>query len=246
MELTCLGSSSSGNCYILRSARSGEVLIIEAGIPVIEVKKALKFNISGIKGCVVSHEHKDHAKYIREFLKCGIKVLALPDVFRSQGIANPFCKEIEPTRGYKAGGFKILPFPVAHDVPCVGFIIDHEEMGRLAFITDTMMLGYKLPRLNHIMIEANYADDILQRNIDGGIVPASTRDRLLRSHMELRTAKEILRANDLSSVNEVVLLHLSPNNSDAGRFRREAREASGKPVHVATPGMTIDLNKEPY
>lgn len=246
MVLKCLSSSSAGNCYILCSSLSDEVLIIEAGISMDEIKKALKFKISNIKGCIVSHEHKDHAKYIREVLRCGIKVLALPDVFRRQGINNPFCKEIEPMHGYKVGGFKILPLPVVHDVPCVGYLIEHEEMGKLIFITDTMMLEYKLPQLNHIMLEANYADEILQYNIDSGIVPVSMRDRLLHSHMELQTTKEILRANDLSSVNEVILLHLSGNNSNASQFQREVQEASGKPVYIAKSGMEINLNKEPY
>ena len=139
-----------------------------------------------------------------------------------------------------------MPLSVVHDVPCVGFIIEHEEMGKLIFITDTMMLEYKLPKLNHIMLEANYADEILQYNIDNGIVPVSMRDRLLHSHMELQTTKEILRANDLSAVNEVILLHLSSNNSDAEQFQREAQEIAGKPVYVAKSGMEINLNKEPY
>jgi len=247
MVLKCLGSSSSGNCYILHSLRSDEVLIIEAGIPMLEVKKALKFKISNIKGCLVSHRHNDHAKYICDYLKSGITVLALPDVFESKGIANrAFCKEIEPMRGYKVGGFKILPLSVVHDVPCVGFIIEHDEIGKLLFITDTMMLEYRLPKLNHIMLEANYDDAILQYNIDNAIVPAGMRERLLHSHMELQTAKGILRCNDLSAVNEVVLLHLSGNNSDAEQFKREAEEVSGKPVYIARKGLTLQLNKEPY
>lgn len=244
MRLKVLGSSSNGNCYLLIGDK--ETLVIEAGIPFIEVKKAMKFNISSIIGCISSHCHNDHAKYIREFLKCGIKVLALPDVFARHGITSPFCKEIEPMHGYKVGGFGILPLSVVHDVPCVGFIIEHEEMGKLIFITDTMMLEYKLPKLNHIMLEANYADEILQHNIDYGIVPVSMRDRLLHSHMELQTAKEILRANDLSAVNEVILLHLSSNNSDAEQFQREVRETAGKPVCIAKPGMEINLDKDPY
>ena len=44
MELKVLGSSSSGNCYILDNG--SEALIIEAGIRFMEVKKALDFNIS--------------------------------------------------------------------------------------------------------------------------------------------------------------------------------------------------------
>lgn len=247
MVLKCLGSSSSGNCYILQSLHSDEVLVLEAGIPMQEVKKALKFKISAIKGCLISHRHGDHAKYMCEYLKCGIRVLALKDVFDSQNIQNRvFCKEIEPMHGYKIGGFKVFVLSVVHDVPCVGFIIEHEEMGKLLFITDTMMLEYKLPKLNHIMLECNYSDAILQENIDDGIVPVSMRERLLHSHMELETTKEIIRVNDLSETNEVVLLHLSGNNSDAALFRSEVEKIAGKPVYVAKKGMYIELSQTPY
>ena len=49
-------TGSSGNSYILTDDK-GEVLIIECGISYKGLLKALDFNIRGIKGCVVSHEH---------------------------------------------------------------------------------------------------------------------------------------------------------------------------------------------
>lgn len=245
MRMTCLGSGSSGNCYLLEAADG--VLMVEAGIRFIEVKKALRFKISGIVGCLVTHEHKDHSKSLKDVIGCGIRVLALDEVFQSQGITNrAFCKSIEPMHGYKVGGFKVFAFPVAHDVPCVGFVIEHEEMGKLLFVTDTMMLEYRVPSLNHIMLEANYADDILQYNIENGIVPFAMRDRLLHSHMELETVKGIIAANDMANVNEVILIHLSGNNSDGGRFAREISGVSGKPTYVATAGTTFDLSKTPF
>ncbi len=245
MVLKVLGSSSKGNCYLLEA--SDGVLIIEAGISAVEVKKALGFELSKVLGCVISHRHFDHSKFLKEILSCGIRILALEDVFSAHHLQNrSFCKTIEPKHGYKVGSFKIFTLPVVHDVPCLGFIIEHQEMGKLLFITDTMMLEYKLPKLDHVMLEANYADEILQCNIDNGIVPVSMRDRLLHSHMELQTTKEILQSNDLSSVNEVILLHLSSNNSDGKQFQREVQEISGKPVYIAKSGMVINLSKEPY
>ena len=245
MKMTCLGSGSAGNCYLFEAADG--VLMVEAGIRFIEVKKALRFKISGIVGCLISHEHKDHSKSLKDVIGCGIKVLALEEVFQSQGIANrSFCKSIEPMHGYKVGGFKVFAFPVVHDVPCVGFVIEHEEMGKLLFVTDTMMLEYRVPNLNHVLLEANYADDILQYNIENGIVPFALRDRLLHSHMELETAKDVIRANDMADVNEVILIHLSGNNSDGERFRREICEVSGKPTHIATAGTSYDLSKTPF
>lgn len=44
MELRVLGSSSSGNCYILDNGN--EALIIEAGIRFIDVKKGFGFQYS--------------------------------------------------------------------------------------------------------------------------------------------------------------------------------------------------------
>ena len=58
MKLIVLGSSSSGNCYILDNGK--EALIIEAGIRFQEVKKALDFNLRKVVGCVVTHAHNDH------------------------------------------------------------------------------------------------------------------------------------------------------------------------------------------
>ena len=56
MKLTCLGSSSAGNCYLLTS-NNGETLILDCGIPIKEIKKGLNRDIRGIKGVIISHAH---------------------------------------------------------------------------------------------------------------------------------------------------------------------------------------------
>lgn len=240
MVLKVLGSSSKGNCYILEA--SDGVLIIEAGIPAIDVKKALHFKINNVLGCIISHQHRDHSKFLKDIISSGIKVLALEDVFVSHNLSNhSFCKTIEPMHGYKIGSFKIFAIPVSHDVPCLGFIVEHQEMGKMLFITDTMMLEYVIPKIDHIMIEVNYCDKILQENIDAGVVPVSMRDRLLHSHMELQTAKDIIKANDLSNVKELILLHLSDNNSNSELFKAEMEKVSGKPVYIAKNGLELNL-----
>ena len=245
MRLNVLGSDSNGNCYVLQTDK--EALIIEAGVRFSEVKKALKWQLSKVVGAVITHEHNDHAKYARDFVSNGITVLALPSVFKAKGIDSlSFRKEIEPMHGYIVGGFKVFAMPVCHDVPCVGFIIEHEDMGRMLFVTDTMMLEYRVPGLNHILLEANYAEDILDAKIEAGSVPLSMKPRLIHSHMEIETTKGILRANDLSGVNEIILIHLSNGNSDERRFVREVQETSGKPVYAAVAGLELNLSINPY
>ena len=55
MTLKCIGSGSSGNCYILTC--NNEKLILDCGLPIKEIKKGLNWNIRGIKGMIISHAH---------------------------------------------------------------------------------------------------------------------------------------------------------------------------------------------
>lgn len=245
MKLTVLGSSSRGNSYILEA--SDGVLVIECGLPLIEVKKALDFNIERIAGAIVTHQHGDHSKFIAEYLKNAIRVCALKEVFDAHNLKQRiFCKTIEPMHGYRIGTFKVFAVPVEHDVPCVGFVIEHEEMGKMLFVTDTMMFEYRIENLSHILIEANYSDEILDYNIENGITPMSMRPRLLQSHMEIKTTENILLSSNLDSVNEIVLLHLSNNNSDAEQFKQRIMQKTGKPVIIAKRGVTVNVSKQPY
>lgn len=164
MKLHILGSNSLGNGYVLES--DSEALLIEAGVSMRHVKKALKWQLNKLVGAIVTHEHNDHSAFVKEVAASGCVVLALKEVFSTHGLlGKPFTKEIIPFAGYKVGGFKIKPVPVKHDVPCVGYIIQHDDMGKLLFITDTITFDYLVPDLTVVMIEANYADDILNENI---------------------------------------------------------------------------------
>lgn len=55
MVLRILNSNSKGNCYLFQS--KNEVLVLEAGVKFSEVKEALNFDISKIRGVCISHEH---------------------------------------------------------------------------------------------------------------------------------------------------------------------------------------------
>lgn len=251
VTLKCLGSSSSGNGYIIET--DSEALMIECGVSMQSVKKALNWNIGKIAACIISHRHQDHSKHLPEVVKNGIKVLALPDVFdRLNDTQKSFCKSIEPMHGYKVGNFKIFAFSLSHanndgtPCPCIGYVIEHSEMGKLLFVTDTMMLKYRFPGINHIMIEANYEDEILDHNIAHGITEAWQKPRLLASHLEVRQTAKILQSIDLSIVQNIILLHLSSRNSDPDLFRDIMQGATGKPVQIARPGLTTPLTLQPY
>ncbi len=245
MELTVLGSSSKGNCYILQN--KDEALVIEAGLPLLEVKKALDFNISKVVGCLVSHEHLDHAKYVRDFENSRIILcMSAGTSFGLSYILHDVVFISKQSR-FKLGNFTIMPFNVMHDArEPLGFFINHPETGNILFVTDSYYIPYRFEGLNQIMIECNYRQDILESNISSGRIPKALRDRTLQSHMSYHTCLEALQANDLSKVNNIVLLHLSDGNSNEKEFREGIHAATAKSVHIAQKGLKINFGKQPF
>ena len=240
MVLKVLGSSSKGNGYILDSG--SEALILECGVSLKEAKKALGFDVRNVAGCCVTHQHNDHAGYLDKYASI-FYTLALPEVFQAKAFSGSRAVPVEIGRQYRLGGFLVMPFKAEHDVPCVGWLINHPSMGLLMFATDTCMLDYTIPGLNHVLIECNYSVDDLRRAIAEHRTDESQVYRLAKSHLELASTKSFLGRNDLGKVAEVVLIHLSGNNADSERFVYEIQALTGKPTFAAYPGLEIELPK---
>lgn len=222
MKLICLGSGSSGNCYILDGGT--EALIIEAGLPFMEVKKALDFNIRKIVGVVVGHSHKDHSKFAGEYEKAGIPVWRPYET----GDQRRMC-----------GRFLIFQFELVHDVLCCGFYIAHPDMGSMVYATDTEYIKYRFHRPTHILVEANYSADLVDPD-------AANRTHVLTGHMELQTTLDFLATNDSPELMSVTLCHLSERNADPDQFREATKKVVRCPVHIAEPGLVVELNRTPF
>lgn len=244
MRFITLSSSSSGNGYILLS-QSGESLIIEAGVSLMEVKKALNFDLSKIIGSLCTHEHGDHSKYIHQYLNAGINVFLSPETAKAKGIHHNM-RVIEPKKVCQIGAFKVKAFDLKHDCRNYGFLIDHPETGLFCHITDTHYCPYVFPGLNQILIEANYSDAIIEEKLLQRTANTFVRNRVITSHMELQTTIDFLRANDLSKVNNIVLLHLSEGNSNAKEFKKRIQDLTGKNIHIAEPGLEISFDKTSF
>lgn len=238
MQLTVLNSGSTGNGYVLQNGT--EALVLECGVPRQDCLAALGWRTSHVAGCLLTHEHGDHAKYVRDYSQ-------LMPVYTSRGTAEALGQErlriLEPLRTVHLGSFSVRPIPAQHDAAePFAYLIDHSGMGRLLFATDTYYLRYRIPHLNHLMVECNYSLPILNANIEAGLVPAALKERTLNSHMSLEHLQEMLSANDLTHVAQIVLIHLSARNADKSAFCREIIAATGKPTIAAVKGLQIELN----
>lgn len=232
VEFTPYASGSRGNCY--RIDDGSTPLLLECGIPYKEIQKNLKFRVSEIAGCLVTHEHQDHCKAVRDLMKAGIDCYMSRGTAEALGVAGHRVHIIEARKQFRLGSWTILPFQTQHDaVEPLGFLLANRAGDKLLYATDTYYVRYKFHGLTHILVECNYAADILAKNVEAGLVPPALKKRILKSHFSLEHVKQFLLANDLSRVQEIWLLHLSDGNSDAARFKREVQELTGKPVYIA-------------
>lgn len=120
----------------------------------------------------------------------------------------------------------MLAFETQHDAAePLGFLIqDSISEKKFLFATDTYYIKYKFKELNYMAIECNYCESILQENINNGKINAYLGERIRRSHFSLENVLEFLKANDLSKLEKLYLIHLSGSNADAKLFKEKISE----------------------
>lgn len=241
MELTVLGSSSSGNGYIIQSG--DEAIILEAGMHPSKAKQALTFNTEKVKGCFVTHAHGDHAKYVALYENT-FPVYANRHVIETKKLRQT--TEVIAGKGIRAGSFKVLPFNAFHDIPCLGYYIHHPDMGYLLFLTDSFMTENTFKEVNHMMVECNYSDTALQAAIERGDTHPAMRRRLMTTHMELKTVANFISSHYMDDLYNIILIHLSKFNSDRNEFADTLTSATGKNIMIAEAGMNVQLSNNIY
>ena len=229
MEIRAFGRGSAGNCYHISDGKTE--LLLEAGLPYRKIQKALDFGLSKISGVLISHAHADHARALRALADAGTDCW-INEYTKDSMDAHGFRIHVaEEGKQFGIGSFAIKPFNLHHDIPILGFLISSGDE-KLVYITDSAYCRYKFPGLTHIMVEANYSKAILDANVANGSVPAELRNRVLQTHFSIENVIEFLKANDLTNVREIFLLHMSDGNGDELAFKREVEKLTGIMVKV--------------
>jgi phosphoribosyl 1,2-cyclic phosphodiesterase len=232
MEFISIASSSHGNAYLVKSPGVAP-LLLECGIPIKKLKESLSYGLSGLAGCLISHEHMDHAKAVKDLLKAGVDCYMPYQCALALGVENHYrTHQVISDCGFYIERFNILPFALRHDVPTQGFLIQAPDGDSLAFIPDTEYVYNQIKGVTIIAIECNHLSEALSDNIQGGNIPGSVGRRIRHNHMSLETTISMLRANDLSRCRAVYLLHLSDTNSSEELMKTKIQEAIGIPVYI--------------
>jgi len=219
-------SSSAGNLYQLVSGESS--LMLECGLPIREVKKYFNFDFSRVDGCLLSHAHGDHAKAAKDIMAAGVDLYCSQGTAEALGLSGHRLHIVQGQKAFKLGPWQILPFDTQHDCASpLGYLIsDGNE--KILFVTDTYFIKWRFQGLNIIAIECNYSIELIPPDLN-----YTRKKRLMESHMSIENLKDFFRANDLSAVREIHLLHLSDSHSDEAMFETAVQQLTGKPVFVA-------------
>lgn len=229
MLLKTIATGSSGNCHAL-IADTGEILLLDLGENEKKIKKGIGWRISDVVGAIVTHKHSDHSKSVKDFERMGIPV------FKPYENTETFVK--------KYSGFKIKAFDLtkidgrwthtdADGEPCAcyGFLIEHKEMGRMLYITDTAIVKWRFKNINHILLGVNYDKDMIYPDNEG------KKNHIFGGHLSIDTACDFVKSNNSDSLHNVIMCHLSSENADKDKFIERMQEVC--------PAANVDV-AEPY
>ena len=234
--ISSLASSSSGNCYVVRSDNT--VILLDVGISLRKIKEYLKFKdleLSQIDAVLVTHEHSDHV--------AGLKALMNKTdntgLYLSRGTLNGIIDKYEELRGpvltyesqerinivsadetFVIGDIEVAPFRLSHDtLEPVSYAFSYGGK-QISVITDTGVVledSYQLIKSSDVLvIESNHEPNILMY----GSYPYVVKKRILSDHGHLSNetcADTVVRfLNDgafSADYPKVYLAHLSQNNN---------------------------------
>ena len=206
LDIAVYASGSSGNCYTVSDGET--VVMLDCGLPFRRIERLTGFLLP--TAVFVTHEHKDHSKAAQDFMRRGVDAYMTAGTAAALGIeAQHRLHILNPMEQTTVGRITVSAFPTQHDArePC-GFLLDDGD-DRVLYATDTYYIKYQFPGVTKMLIEANHSYKILEENVGAHILNKSLAERLIKSHFSIENVLAFLRANDLSKVKEIWLIHLS-------------------------------------
>jgi len=182
----------------------------------------------------------DHCKSLLEVLMHAINVFAnketldtLPQALRQV----PYVHEITEKTVFETATFRVQPFSVRHDVPCLGFVIQEKATKEhLLFVTDFFNLRQRFTRTDAsgkkglvpfdiVAIALNYNAEILDQMVKDETINEVLAKRLLRNHpSEQWVINYLEKYVDLSQCRELHFLHGSNSRLAKEKTKQAVKE----------------------
>ncbi|MEM7145754.1 MAG: MBL fold metallo-hydrolase [Verrucomicrobiota bacterium] len=229
LEISILGSGSSGNCAVVRVNGGETVFLLDAGLSAKQIRLRLErvgVAYSDLDGILLTHEHGDHTRGI-DVLCRKEQVPIYCSVMTREVLVDSIRQEMEwhlfeSGDEFYLGGVKVGTFPVPHDaVDPLGFVIGDGESA-LGVLSDvghvTNLVRERLSGATSLFVEANYDETMLQNDTKR---PWATKQRISSRHGHLSNDQAADLVGEVASegLRHVVLGHLSSdcNHPDVAR-----------------------------
>ena len=205
MKFKCIGTGSSGNCYLIELG--GSYILLDAGVTIEKITKAINLNL--VDFAFISHEHKDHSLSEENLRYRAVSILEGRIIHRFEKITK---------FSQNKAKLDLYCFPVEHgDCPTSGIIIHKsgnvkgEEPETILYVTDFNNCVYDLSdfKFTSVIVECNYIKD---KTINADNF-TRTKENIYR-HLSLEGCDMFLSKLDLSNCKEIILTHFSENFSD--------------------------------
>ena len=240
IEVISIGSSSSGNSYIIRSKDAN--IILDAGLTAKRIMEALcNFDISpeSVAAVLITHEHVDHVRSIRALSRkcCNAVFIAsrgtiertenfkyIPDERITEVAAGEILdicgvSETPDGSGEAAGQVTVSVFPLSHDAAePIGFSVSDED-SKVSVVTDTGIVTDEIfsavADSDILVFEANHDEDLLM--FGEYPYPVKVRIKSDHGHLSNRYAGEVLAQlltlRPSRKPLQIMLAHLSFHNN---------------------------------
>ena len=244
LAVTSLGSGSSGNALLVRTA--GAILLVDCGIGVRRLQRALAavgLTVADIDAVLISHEHSDHIQELPRFVQQDTAVLSTRGSARAANVPTRLWEETRDQHPVRLADVEVVAIPVCHDAaePC-GFLI-RSAAGSVTVVTD---LGCSSPAAVEaiaesrlVVLEANHDEAMLRR----GPYPERLQRRILSDsgHLSNAGCAELLARAIRGSTRPptVWLAHLSETNNRPHLAKQTVQR------RLAQVGMRLDLHALP-
>ena len=223
MFIAPLCSSSAANSTFIGNKSSG--ILIDAGCSykaLLQYLSIQEIDISAVKAVLVTHEHGDHVKGIKQLTKHN----DIP-VYASHATGEYLLKKEMIHNEENLFGldqlanvpidYDITAFPTPHDTEgSVGFTITSPNGYKVAYVTDlgeiTAEVYNSTKGADFVFAEANYDRNMLTRNVR---YPYHTKKRIAsnRGHLSNNDSAAYISQMVQSGATRIMLAHLSRDNN---------------------------------
>lgn len=216
-----IGSSSFGNCAVLRTPQS--TVLIDAGFSGKKIKEnlaTLGLSLSDIDAVFFTHEHTDHSKGV-----CGLSQAENLAFFANRATASEIERKqkkkldwlfFDTGTSFEFRDLRITPFEIQHDsADPVGFVFSCGESAgtqeKLAWLTDcgkiTNIVRRAVANVDALVLEANYDEKMLSESERP--LELKVRIRGAFGHLSNDAAADFLKNYDNDRLERLIFAHVS-------------------------------------